>query len=62
MRRLNVRQGLIGGGVVAVISAAAIAGHSADPVTTFLSILAAGLVGLTLAISLFVAINRHSAP
>jgi len=62
MRRFNIRQGWIGGGVVAVVSAAAIAGHSADPVTTFLSVLAAGLVGLILAIGLFVAINRHSAP
>ncbi len=40
MRRLNIRQGVIGGGVVALVSAAGIAGRSPDPLPAFLGVLA----------------------
>jgi hypothetical protein len=44
VRRLNIRQGVIGGGVVALMSAAGIAGRSSDPLPTFLGVLAFSLV------------------
>ena len=37
MKKLNVRQGIVGGGIVALISAAGIAGRSPDPLPTFAS-------------------------
>ncbi len=62
MRRLNVRQGVIGGWVVSVVCAAGMAGRSADPLWTFLSVLAFALSCVALVSLLVVAIARSSKP
>jgi len=62
MRRLNVRQGVIGGGVVSVICAASAAGRSADPIPTFAEFLAVGVAVSAIAALLAIAINRPSGP
>ncbi len=62
MRKLNVRQGVIGGSVVALVSAAMSAGRSADPLPTFVATLAFALSCGALAIVLVVAVNRPPKP
>lgn len=59
MRALNVRQGVVGGLVVSVISAAGLSGRSADPLPTFVGVLAVGLSVTGLATALGLALNRH---
>jgi hypothetical protein len=61
MRRLNIRQGVIGGGVVALMSAAGIAGRSSDPLPTFLGILAFCLVCIAPILGLAALVNRADA-
>ena len=58
MRRLNVRQGIVGGGVVALISAAGIAGRSPDPLPTLVGVVAFCLVCGAPVIALAVLLNR----
>ena len=62
MRKLNLRQGVIGGGVVSLTSAAMSAGRSADPLPTFAATLAFALLSVALATLLVVAVNRHPGP
>jgi len=62
MRKLNIRQGIIGGFVVALISAAAITGHSPDPLPTFASVLTFALACLAVTVGLMVAVNRQPKP
>lgn len=59
MRALDVRQGAIGGSVVTVFSAASLSGRSADPLPTFITVLAVGLTATGLATALAVALDRH---
>ena len=59
MRALDVRQGVLGGGVVSVIAAAGMSGRSGDPLPTFVGILAVGLLATGLAAALGIALNRH---
>ena len=59
MRELNIRQGVIGGLVVSVISAAGLAGRSADPLLTFVGVLAFAMSLVGLAAALGTALNRH---
>ena len=61
-RPLNIRRGVLGGGVVAVISAAGAAGRSTDPLATFAGFLVVGLVAIGLATLLVVTIKRRSQP
>ena len=61
MKRLNIRQGVIGGSIVAVISAAGIAGRSPDPLPTFAGILAFCLACTAPILGLAVLINRAGA-
>ena len=62
MNKLNVRQGIIGGGVVALMSAAGAAGRSPDPLPTFATILAFGLAGAVAVVGLAVLVNRADKP
>jgi hypothetical protein len=59
MRALNVRQGVIGGVVVSVISAASVSGRSADPLPAFAGVLAVALSATGLATAFAMALNRH---
>jgi hypothetical protein len=61
MKRLNVRQGIVGGGVVALMSAAGVAGRSPDPLPTFAGVLAFCLVCAASVIGLAVLVNRADA-
>jgi hypothetical protein len=62
MRKLNIRQGVIGGGVVALMSAAGTAGRSPDPLPTFASVLAFALACVGVVVGLGVLVNRSSKP
>jgi hypothetical protein len=62
MRKLNVRQGMIGGGVVALVSAASVASHSPDPLPTFVAVFAFALSCAVLAIVLIVVMHRPPGP
>jgi hypothetical protein len=62
MRHLNVRQGMIGGSAAALVSAAAAAGRSPDPLPTFASILAFAMVCVAAVAGLAVAVNRPPKP
>ena len=62
MRKLNIRQGIIGGSAVALVSAAGAAGRSPDPLATFAFYLAFGLPCVALAVALVAAINRPPKP
>ena len=59
MRALDVRQGATGGLIISVISAASLSGRSADPLPTFVGVLAVGLSVTGLATALAIALNRH---
>ena len=58
MKRLNTRQGVIGGSIVALMSAAGIAGRSPDPLPTFVGVLAFCLAGTAPLGGLAVLVNR----
>lgn len=58
MKRLNIRQGVIGGSIVALMSAAGIAGRSSDPLPTFVGVLAFCLACGAPVFGLAVLINR----
>ena len=58
MKRLNVRQGVIGGSVVALMSAAGIVGRSPDPLPTSLGALAFCLACAAPVVGLAVLVNR----
>lgn len=60
MRRLNIRQGVIGGSIVALMSAAGLAGRSPDPLPTFLGVLAFCLACTAPFIGLAVLVNRSA--
>jgi len=62
MKKLNVRQGIVGGGVVWLISAAGIAGRSPDPLPTFASVAAFCLVCAAPVVGLAVLVNRADKP
>ena len=61
MKRLNVRQGIVGGGFVALMCAAGAAGRSPDPLPTFAGVLAFCLACAAAAIGLVVLVNRADA-
>ncbi len=58
MKRLNIRQGVIGGSIVALMSAAGIAGRSPDPLATFVGVLAFCLACTAPLVGLAVLVNR----
>lgn len=60
MARLNIRQGMVGGGVVAVMSASGAAGQSADPLPTFASTLVFALACAGAVIGFLVIVDRSS--
>ena len=62
MKKLNIRQGIVGGGVVALISAAGIAGRSPDPLPTFATVIAFCLVCGAPVVGLAVLFNRADKP
>jgi hypothetical protein len=62
LKKLNVRQGVVGGGVVAIMSAAGIAGRSLDPVPTFVGVVAFCLLCGAPVIGLAVLLNRADKP
>jgi hypothetical protein len=62
MRKLNIRQGVIGGGFVALMSAAGVAGRSPDPLTTFASALAFALACGGVVVGVAVLVNRSPKP
>lgn len=62
MRKLNVRQGMIGGFAVALVSAAAASGRSPDPLPTFASVLAFALACVAVVVGLAVVVNRPPKP
>jgi biotin transporter BioY len=62
MRELKVRRGAIVGFVMSFVLAAAMAGRSADPLSTFGYVLAVALSATVLMIVCAVAINRRSQP
>lgn len=61
MKRLNIRQGMVGGAIVALMSAAGIAGRSPDPLPTFAGVVAFCAVCVAPVIGLAVLINRADA-
>jgi len=58
MKRLNIRQGVIGGSIIALMSAAGIAGRSPDPLPTFVGVLAFCLACTAPLVGLAVLVNR----
>jgi hypothetical protein len=62
MKKLNVRQGIIGGGVVSLMCAAGAAGRSADPLPTFATVLAFCLVCAAPVVGLAALANRADKP
>lgn len=60
MRTLKIRQAATAGVVVSLVSAAAIAGRSADPLATFGYVLAVALLVTVLTIVCIAAIDRRS--
>ncbi len=62
MKKLNVRQGIVGGGVVALLSAAGIAGRSPDPLPTFASVIAFCLICVAPVVGLAALVNRADKP
>jgi hypothetical protein len=62
MRKPNVRQGMIGGFVIALFSAVSTASRSPDPLPTFAYVFAFALACGALAIALIVAITRPPEP
>ncbi len=62
MRKLNIRQGMIGGIAVGLISASAAAGRSPDPLPTFASVLAFALVCVAAVGGVAVVVNRPPKP
>ncbi len=62
MRKLNIRQGIIGGLVVALVGAAAVAARSADPLPTFASVLAFAVACVAVVIGLALAVSRPPKP
>ena len=62
MKRLNVRQGIVGGGVVVLMSAAGAAGRSPDPLPTFATVVAFGIACVAPVIGLAVLVNRADKP
>lgn len=62
MRKVNVRQGMIGGVVMSFFVAATLASRSADPLPAFAYVLAFALSCVALAVVLVVAVNRPPKP
>ena len=62
MNKLNVRHGIVGGGVVWLVSAAGIAGRSPDPLPTFASVTAFCLVCAASVLGLAVLVNHADRP
>lgn len=62
MRKLNVRQGVIGGVAISLFSAVTLASRSPDPLPTFAFVLAFTLSCVALAVVLVVAMNRPPKP
>ena len=58
MKRLNLRQGVIGGSIVAIMSAAGIAGRSPDPLPAFVGVLAFCVACAAPVFGLAVLVNR----
>jgi hypothetical protein len=61
MKRLNIRRGVIGSSIVALMSAAGIAGRSPDPLPTFVGVLAFCLACGAPIFGLAVLVNRADA-
>lgn len=62
MKRLDVRQGIIGGGVVSLTCAAGAAGRSPDPLPTFATVMAFCLVCVAPVAGLAALANRADKP
>jgi hypothetical protein len=62
MKKLNVRQGIIGGGVVSLMCAAGAAGRSPDPLPTFAAVLGFCLLCVAPVVGLAALANRADKP